>query len=68
MVLSTGLVPLLLTVVGLVAVYVLLRRMLKATHSEAVVGLFALLAVGLVLLTVVGVYFRGPNMALVLPF
>ena len=65
---STGLVPLLLTVVGLGAVYGLLRRMVKATHSEAVVGLFALLAVGLVLLTVVGVYFRGPNMALVLPF
>ena len=65
---STGLIPLALTLGGLAAVYGLLRRMLKASHSEAVVGLFTLLAVGLVLLTVVGVYFRGPNMALVLPF
>ena len=65
---STGLVPLLLTVGGLAGVYGLLRRTLKATHTEAVVGVFALLSVGLVLLTVVGVYFRGPNMALVLPF
>ncbi len=65
---STGLVPLLVTVCGLGAIYGLLRRVLKASHSEAVVGIFALLAVGLVLLTVIGVYFRGPNMALVLPF
>ena len=65
---STGLIPLALTLGGLGALYGLLRRMLKASHSEAVVGLFALLAVGLVLLTIVGVYFRGPNMALVLPF
>jgi quinol-cytochrome oxidoreductase complex cytochrome b subunit len=65
---STGLIPLALTLGGLGAIYGLLRRMLKASHSEAVVGLFALLAVGLVLLTIVGVYFRGPNMALVLPF
>jgi len=65
---STGLVPLLLTVLGLAGIYWLVRRVVKASHSEAVVGLFALLAVGLVLLTVIGVYFRGANMALVLPF
>jgi hypothetical protein len=65
---TTGLIPLLLTVGGLAILYGLLRRILKATHSETVVGLFTLMAVGLILLTIVGVYFRGPNMALVLPF
>jgi hypothetical protein len=30
--------------------------------------MFVMMSVGLVLLTLVGVYFRGPNMALVLPF
>jgi len=65
---STGLIPLLLTVGGLVVIYGLLRRALKASHSETLVGIFTLLAVGLILLTVTGVYFRGPNMALVLPF
>ena len=65
---TTGLIPLVLTLGGLAAIYWLLRRTLKANHSEAVVGMFALLAMGLILLTVTGVYFRGPNMALVLPF
>ena len=65
---STGLVPLLLTVGGLGILYLLLRRAFRASHSETLVGIFTLLAVGLILLTVVGVYFRGPNMALVLPF
>jgi hypothetical protein len=32
------------------------------------VGLFTFVMVSLVVLTVVGVFFRGPNMALVLPF
>jgi len=65
---STGLIPLLATVGGLVIIYLVIRRMLRASHSETLVGMFTLMAVGLVLLTVVGVYFRGPNMALVLPF
>ena len=65
---TTGLIPLLLTVFGLGIIYLLLRRAFRASHSETLVGIFTLLAVGLVLLTVVGVYFRGPNMALVLPF
>ena len=65
---STGLIPLLLTLGGLAIIYLVLRWALKASHSETLVGMFALMAVGLVLLTVVGVYFRGPNMALVLPF
>ena len=66
--LPTGLFPLLLTLAGLAAIYALIRRAFRATHSETVLGMFALLATGLILLTIVGVYFRGPNMALVLPF
>ncbi len=65
---STGLIPLLLTLGGLVIIYLVMRRVLKASHSETLVGMFVMMSVGLVLLTVVGVYFRGPNMALVLPF
>jgi hypothetical protein len=65
---STGLVPLALTLVGLGVIYLLLRWALKASHSETLVGIFTMMSLGLVLLTIVGVYFRGPNMALVLPF
>jgi quinol-cytochrome oxidoreductase complex cytochrome b subunit len=65
---STGLIPLLLTLAGLAAIYFCLRIILKATHGEGLVGLFAFVVASLVILTIVGVYFRGPNMALTLPF
>lgn len=64
---SNGLLPLLLTLMGLMAIYELLRRGLRANHSEAVLGLFVFMTASFVLLTVVGVFFRGANMALVWP-
>ncbi len=68
MLLSGGLVPLLVTLAGLVAVYAGIRLGLRAKHGEGLIGLFVFVAVSLVVLTIVGVFFRGPNMALVLPF
>lgn len=65
---SNGLIPALLTLGGLWAIYRFFRRNLKANHSEALVGLFTFLIASLIVLTVIGVFFRGANMALVLPF
>ncbi|MEJ2209828.1 MAG: cytochrome b N-terminal domain-containing protein [Anaerolineae bacterium] len=65
---SGGLLPLLVTLAGLAAIYGLARLVTRANHGEAVVGLITFLGVALVVLTITGVYFRGPNMALVLPF
>jgi quinol-cytochrome oxidoreductase complex cytochrome b subunit len=65
---SNGLLPLLLTLAGLAAIYGLLRRALHASHGEALVGLFSFIMASLVVLTLIGIYFRGPNMGLVLPF
>ena len=65
---SLGLLPLLLTLIGLAAIYFFTRRLFKANHSEALVGLFTFIVISLVILTIIGVFFRGPNMALVLPF
>ena len=67
-IISNGLIPLLFILAGLAAVYCIARWLLKANHSEALVGVFTCVAVGLVVLTIVGIYFRGPSMALVLPF
>ena len=53
---------------GLAAVYLGLRWVLKADHSEGLVGLFSFAMMSLVILTITGVFFRGANMALVLPF
>lgn len=66
--LTNGVVPLLLTVGGFVAVYQFVRVGLRATHSEAWVGLVTFIMVSLVILTLVGIFFRGPNMALTTPF
>lgn len=66
--LATGLVPLLVIVLGLVVVYATIRFVLKASHSETLVGAFAFVMMSFIVLTVTNVFFRGPNMALVLPF
>ncbi len=63
---TNGFVPLALSLLGLVLVYGLLR-LLRANHGEALVGLFTFTIVSLIVLTIIGVYFRGPNMALALP-
>ena len=65
---SNGLVPLLSILGVLAAIYYGARWRLKANHSEALVGLFAFVMVGLVMLTIIGIFFRGPSMALALPF
>ena len=53
--------------VGLVAFHLLQRWRLGARPAEALQGTFTLLTVALVVLTVVGVWFRGPGMELVWP-
>ena len=63
-----GLVPLGATFLGLLLIYSLTRLIFRTNHSEAMTGIFTFVMVGLVVLTLIGIYFRGPNMALVLPF
>ncbi len=62
---SNGLIPLALSLGGLAAIYFLFRVIARANRSEATVGLFVFLMVSLVTLTVIGIFFRGANMALV---
>jgi quinol-cytochrome oxidoreductase complex cytochrome b subunit len=65
---SNGLLPLLFSLLGLSVIYSWLRVLFKANQSEALAGLFSFIIVGFILLTLVGVYFRGANMALIWPF
>jgi quinol-cytochrome oxidoreductase complex cytochrome b subunit len=60
--------PIVVLLLGGWALLGLLRRRLGATLNEAVQALVVLLAVGLAVLTVIGVWFRGPGMALVWPW
>jgi len=65
---SNGLIPMVLSLGALALIYVFFRRTLKATHSESLLGLFIFLIISLILLTLIGIFFRGANMALILPF
>jgi quinol-cytochrome oxidoreductase complex cytochrome b subunit len=62
---SNGLLPFLLTLAGLALIYLMFRILGRVNRSEAMVGLFVFLIVSLILLTLTGIFFRGPNMALV---
>jgi quinol-cytochrome oxidoreductase complex cytochrome b subunit len=46
----------------------LLKRLFVASREEAVQTLFVFLVMGFLLLTVIGIWFRGPGMALVWPW
>jgi quinol-cytochrome oxidoreductase complex cytochrome b subunit len=62
---SNGLVPFLLVLAGLTGFYLVLKRRFTANKSEAVQTLFVFLLVTLVLLTIIGIWFRGQGMKLV---
>jgi amino acid transporter len=63
-----GLVPLLLLGAGVASFRTLLVKRFGASKSEVVQAVFILFCVVLVVLTIIGVWFRGPGMALVWPW
>jgi quinol-cytochrome oxidoreductase complex cytochrome b subunit len=65
---AEGLVPGALAAGVLLAVFLGSRRFLRASRSEAVQSVFVFSLVAFMILTATGVWFRGPGMALVLPF
>ena len=67
-IISNGLIPLALTLAGLVAIYASLKVMFKANRSEATLGLGVFLFASLVVLTIIGIFFRGSNMTLIWPW
>jgi quinol-cytochrome oxidoreductase complex cytochrome b subunit len=65
---STGVVPLALLLLGIMGYYELVRRGLGASRGEAILATFVLLLAGFAALTVIGIFFRGAGMALILPW
>jgi hypothetical protein len=65
---SNGLVPLALVLLALIYFYDEMKKRFAATHCETILALFSLLLASFVVLTAIGVWFRGPGMALVWPF
>ena len=61
---SNGLVPLTLVGLMLIGGYDLLKARFKATRCETIQATFIFLLTAFVVLTVIGIWFRGPGMAL----
>ncbi|MEJ2721288.1 MAG: cytochrome b N-terminal domain-containing protein [bacterium] len=67
-VVANGVLPAVILFGALAALYAWFRRREHVMNNEAVQAMFVLLAVGFAVLTVIGVWFRGPGMALVWPW
>jgi quinol-cytochrome oxidoreductase complex cytochrome b subunit len=61
---NNGLVPFGIILAACIGFYVLLKKGFKANNNEAVQALFTLLVTAFVVLTVIGVWFRGTGMQL----
>jgi quinol-cytochrome oxidoreductase complex cytochrome b subunit len=67
LVVSTGFLPAAIVTLAVAGFYTAVKRALSASKGEAIQASFVLLTVAFVVLTVTGILFRGPGMALVWP-
>jgi len=65
---SNGVVPLTLVLLLLIFFYDGMKKAFKATNCETIQATFILLLTAFVVLTVIGIWFRGPGMALMWPW
>lgn len=65
--LSNGLLPFGIVLIGAGTFYLTVRKAYAATRNEAVQSLFVLFFVAFVILTMTGIWFRGPGMILEWP-
>ncbi len=61
---NRGVVPLALILGGCVGYFLLMQRILRANRDEAIQALFTLAVTAFIVLTVIGVWFRGAGMQL----
>ena len=61
---NNGLVPFVIVLAVCTGFYWMVKRSFKATNNEAVQALFTLLVTAFVVLTIIGVWFRGAGMQL----
>lgn len=65
---TTGVVPLAIILLGLAGLDESLKRLFQADAEERILALFVFIFSALVVLTIIGIYFRGPGMALYWPW
>ncbi|MBN2471524.1 MAG: cytochrome b N-terminal domain-containing protein [Anaerolineae bacterium] len=67
-IISNGWVPLALTLLLLIGYYIGVKRLFRSTACEARLSMFTLLVTGFIVLTIIGIAFRGEGMALMWPW
>ncbi len=65
---SNGVIPLAIVLLALVGLDEFVKNGLRASNEERILFMFVFLLIVLVVLTVVGIYFRGPGMSLYWPW
>jgi hypothetical protein len=67
-IISSGLVPFVIALAGCIGFYIFMKKRFSATNNEAVQTLFILLATAFLVLTIIGIWFRGTGMQLMWPW
>jgi quinol-cytochrome oxidoreductase complex cytochrome b subunit len=65
---SNGVLPLILLLLGVIGYYEFVRRVFRATKCEGILSVFVLVLAGFVALTLIGIFFRGAGMKLMYPW
>jgi hypothetical protein len=66
-VVSNGILPALFVLAGITVFYWMVKKKYEATNNESIQSVFVLLVVAFIILTIVGIWFRGKGMALIWP-
>jgi quinol-cytochrome oxidoreductase complex cytochrome b subunit len=67
-VVSNGIFPAALVLGGIIVFYWFVKKKCAATNNEYIQSVFVLLVVAFIILTVIGIWFRGEGMALIWPW
>jgi quinol-cytochrome oxidoreductase complex cytochrome b subunit len=63
-IINSGLVPFAIVLTGCIGFYTFMKKKFEATNNEAIQALFILLTIAFVVLTIIGIWFRGAGMKL----
>jgi hypothetical protein len=65
---ANGLIPLAILVLGLISLDEWIKRSFDADLEERILFLFVFIFIALIVLTVIGIFFRGSGMSLIWPW
>jgi hypothetical protein len=67
-VVRNGILPVAMVLTGIIVFYWLVKKKYAATNTESIQTVFVFIGVAFIILTITGIWFRGPGMALMWPW